>query len=70
MKPMIFNAQLYDIRVKRNGGRIQFDFGLDSIAVMQQIMALGACRDMNFQVAIVQVSPDGEPVEPDPDWEP
>lgn len=66
MKPMIFNAQLYDIRVRRDGGRIQLDFGGDAIPVIQEIMGLGALRDQNFQVAIMQVEPEQltEPVEP------
>lgn len=58
MAPMIFNAQVYDIRVKRNGGRLQLDFGVDAIPVIQEIMATTALRDMNFQIAIVQVDPE------------
>lgn len=66
MKPMIFNATLYDVRVKRNGGRLQLDFGLDALSVIQELVEVGAMKDQNFQFAVVQVDPDGitEPEDP------
>lgn len=53
---MIFNAQVYDIRIKRNGGRLQLDFGTDAIPVMMEIGAMSALKDQNFQIAIMQVT--------------
>ncbi len=55
MKPVIFNAQLYDTRIKRNGGRIQFDFGIDAVEAVNEIARIATLKDMNFQVAIVYV---------------
>ena len=69
-KPLIFNAQVYDVRVKRNGGRLQLDFGNDSIAVVQEIAAIAMTKDCNFTFAVVQLPtdletgiPDHEPVD-------
>lgn len=55
MKPLAFNAQVYDVRLKRNGGRIQLDFGVDAVEVINEISRLSAIKDMNFQVAFIYV---------------
>lgn len=60
MQPMIFNATLYDIRVRRDGGRLQLDFGGDALPVITKIMELGTLRDQNFQIAIMQVDQETE----------
>lgn len=67
MKPLIFNAVLYDVRIKRNGGRIQFDFGLDALDVINEISSIGAGKDCNFQLAIMQIDPSKFNSLPEPD---
>lgn len=57
-KPLAFVAQVYDVRLKRNGGRLQLDFGVDAMEVMAEISKLAACRDMNFNVVLAILDPD------------
>lgn len=54
---MAFVAQVYDVRLKRNGGRIQLDFGVDAIEQINEIARLAARRDMNFAVVIAVLDP-------------
>lgn len=56
-KKMAFVAQVYDVRLKRNGGRIQLDFGVDAIEQINEIARLAARRDMNFAVVIAVLDP-------------
>ena len=65
MDAMIFNAQIYDIRVRGEQGRIQLDFGADALHVMRELIGLGSLRGQNFQIAIVQVVPEPD-VPPEP----
>lgn len=52
VKQIVFNGQIYDVRMKRNGGRIQIDFGVDAVEVVSEISRLAASKDMNFQIVI------------------
>ncbi len=52
VKQVVFNGQIYDVRMKRNGGRIQIDFGVDAVEVVSEISRLAAAKDMNFQIVI------------------
>lgn len=58
-KPMAFVAQVYDVRLKRNGGRLQLDFGVDAMEVMAEVAKLASVRDMNFKV-VLAILQDGE----------
>lgn len=58
---MAFVGQVYDVRLKRNGGRIQIDFGVDGLEVVSEISKLAAVKDMNFKVALVVLDPERVP---------
>ncbi len=51
-KPLAFVGQVYDVRLKRNGGRLQLDFGVDAMEVMAEISKLAAIKDMNFKIVV------------------
>lgn len=57
-KPMIFNAFIYDIRTKADGGgRIQLDFGADSLLVLQELQRLTSLGGKtNFAFVVVDPS--------------
>lgn len=57
-KPLVFVGQVYDVRLKRNGGRLQVDFGVDAMEVMAEISKLAVIRDMNFKIAIAVLEPE------------
>jgi hypothetical protein len=57
VKKMAFTAQVYDVRLKRNGGRVQLDFGVDAMEVMAEISKLAAMKDMNFEIVVAVLDP-------------
>lgn len=51
-----FQAVLYDVRVKRDGGgRLQLDFGADSLVAIQHLQQLSASGDVVLQIGVVPV---------------
>ena len=55
-KPITFTAQLFDIKTRRDGGgRVQLEFGAESMQAIAELMALNATGETNLGVAIVPV---------------
>lgn len=49
-------AQLYDVRTRKDGGgRIQLDFGADSIEAVMAIQRLNSIGDTSFAIALVPI---------------
>lgn len=49
-----FEAVLYDVRVKRDGGgRVQLDFGTDALQAIQHLQQLSASGDVVLQIGVV-----------------
>jgi hypothetical protein len=59
-----FCGVLYDVRTKRDGGgRIQIDFGADSLLAVVELQKLNAMGDINLGIAIVPFRGDNRPDE-------
>lgn len=67
-----FQAVLYDVRVKRDGGgRLQLDFGADSLLAIQHLQQCSAAGDVVLQIGVVPlprgVIPSGKETSYEPD---
>lgn len=49
----VFQAQVYDVRTKLNGGRIQLDFGTDALEAVQNIQRLAIKANCLFHVVVM-----------------
>jgi hypothetical protein len=49
----VFQAQVYDVRTKLHGGRIQLDFGVEALDAIQNIQKLAIQIGCSFNVVIV-----------------
>ncbi len=56
MIPIKLTLQLYSLTIKRDQGKITFEFGTDSLPGIQALQALNAKGDMNFACALVPFS--------------
>ncbi len=57
MEPIKLTVQIYDIKVKRDGGaRIQLDCGNDSIEGVQALLGVLASGDLNLAAVLVPYS--------------
>lgn len=55
-EPIKMIVQLFDIKTRRDGGgRIQLEFGADSMMQVAELMKLNALGDTNLAIALVPV---------------
>lgn len=58
-KPITMTCQLFDIKTRRDGGgRVQLEFGAESMHAVAELMRLNAMGHTNLGVAIVPVGID------------
>jgi hypothetical protein len=57
MEPVKLTLQLNNVKTaKDGGGRITFDFGLDSLNEIHRLQKINGAGELNFMVVLVPVS--------------